>query len=295
MTASLHATNPDAGPPARRAVFVGDRPLVFEAALEFPELEIVRTWAVAGSALERRLLELGRAVESFGPGDGRRLVEQLEATPFDLLISNGCPIILPVGRLARPGRLFLNVHPSPLPDMRGKHPLNGALLFETGVAGATLHHMTDAIDDGPIVARGTLPITDDLDLALLYHLVFRLEAQVFRDGMRRLVDASFDLPGEPQGPGRYYSGREKDRVLDPAAMADVEILRRVRAFGVRTQGATCELDGRPFHVFEARVVGNPALLAEYGDLAPGAIALAIDGRLLVRTRQGLISVVASED
>ncbi len=253
-------------------------------------------WAVAGSPLEKRLIELGRPFERFHRDDNARLLEAVGSTPFDLLISNGCPVILPVGRLARPGRVFLNVHPSPLPDMRGKHPLNGALLFETGVVGATMHYMTDGIDDGPIVSRETIPITDDLDLGLLYHLVFRLEARVFTHGIRKLVDASFQLAGEKQASGgRYYSGRERDRRLELATMADTEILRRVRAFGVRTQGAICRLDGNEYRVIEARIVRSPDVLAEFGDLAPGSLALAYDGKLLVRTCEGLVSLTVIED
>jgi methionyl-tRNA formyltransferase len=281
----------DREPPIRRrTLFVGDRPLVFEAARRFAELDIEWIWAVAGSALERHLVDLGLPFERFELTERQRLVDALHRTPFDLLLSNGCRAIIPVSSLRQAGRLFLNVHPSPLPDMRGKHPLNGALLFDTGEAGATLHHMTDGIDDGPIISRQSFAITDDLDLGLLYHMVFRLEAEVFARGMSQLIDHGFECPGEPQGPARYYSGRERDRWLDLARMDDLEIVRRVRAFAVRTQGALAVIDGRELKILEARIVSNPILLAESEAAAPGSVVLRYDGRLLVRTRQGLVSL-----
>jgi methionyl-tRNA formyltransferase len=280
------------GRPPRRVVFIGDRVGVYEAAAAFPELAVEWTIAVAGSRLQRRLVELGRPHDVLDPVDKLGLIERLESLPFDLLISNGCPVILPIGRLTRPGRLFVNVHPSPLPDMRGRNPVNGALLLGRRWAGATLHFMDDGMDTGRIIARERVRITPDIDLGLLYHVVFELEAAVFTAGMRRLIDSGFTLRGRAQGPGTSYSGRERDARVDLAAMPDAEILRRVRAFGVRTQGCDCLVGGSPHRIFEARPVSSGALLAEFEHVAAGEVALAWDGKLLVRSRDGLIALVS---
>jgi methionyl-tRNA formyltransferase len=276
-------------PARRRVLFVGNRSGVFDAALEFPGLEVDWAWAVAGSALATRLAQLGRPFEAFDTNAAVRLVNELERTPFDLLISNGCPIVLPVGRLARPGRLFVNVHPSPLPEMRGRHPVNGAVLLGHDQIGATMHFMAEGVDTGRIIAQQRVDITADLDLGLLYHVAFRLEATVFREGMRALEDSGFGFAGAEQSPGgSYYSRRPDDMTLDLATMDDDEIMRRVRAFGVRTQGAVCRLGDRAIRVFEARLVRDPYLLEEFAAVPPGELALAYDGKLLLRTSHGLI-------
>jgi methionyl-tRNA formyltransferase len=279
-----------------RVAFVGDRTGVFDAIADFPELRVEWIWAVAGSRLERRLAADGRACKPFRRADAPRVVDELAKTSFEILVSNGCPIILPIARLASPQRIFLNVHPSLLPDLRGLNPINGAMLLERGHAGATLHHMNDGIDAGAVVDQQRVEITDDLDLGLLYHLVFRLEADVFRSGMRRLIDSGFALAGAAQPEqGTYYSGRARDSEIDPAAMDDDEIARRVRSFGVRSQGVRCRLEGRRYRVFEARIVRHPSLLAEFEALPAGSLALAYDGKLLVRTRQGLVDLVSFEE
>ena len=276
-------------PARRRVLFVGNRSGVFDAALEFRRLDVDWVWAVAGSALATRLAQLGRPYEAFDTNEALRLVAEFERTPFDLLISNGCPIVLPVGRLARPGRLFVNVHPSPLPDMRGRHPVNGAVLRGHYQIGATMHFMAEGVDTGRVIAQQRIDITEDLDLGLLYHIAFRLEATVFREGMRALEDSGFVLAGAEQSPGgSYYSRRPDDMTLDLATMDDSEIIRRVRAFGVRTQGAVCRLGDRTIRVFEARLVRNSYLLEEFAAVPPGELALAYDGKLLLRTGQGLM-------
>jgi methionyl-tRNA formyltransferase len=288
-----HAVGLGADQPRRRVLFVGNRSGVFEAALELPELAVEWTWAVAGSALAARLAELGRPFEAFEPGEAPRLVDALDRTPFDLLVSNGCPIVLPVDRLARLGRLFVNVHPSPLPEMRGRHPVNGAVLRGRSQIGATMHFMSGGVDTGRTIAQERVDITDDLDLGLLYHIAFRLEVAVFTEGMRALVDSGFSLAGTEQAPvGSHYSRRAGDMSLDLATMDDMEILTRVRAFGVRTQGAVCRLGGRTIRVFDARLVRNPYLLAEFDAVPPGELALDYDEKLLVRTRQGLVALTS---
>jgi methionyl-tRNA formyltransferase len=272
----------------RRVAFVGNRPLVFDAALAFRELSIEWTWVVAGSLLERRLLDLGRPFTAFSAADGPTLIGELLRTPFDLLISSGCPLRLPVSQLSRPGRLLLNVHPSPLPDMRGLHPINGALLYDRKLAGATMHHLRDGLDTGPVISQELLEVTGDLDLGLLYHVIFRLEAAVFTSGMLELIESGFSAAGKEQtGETSNYSRQPEDARIDPAGMDDAEILRRVRAFGVGTQGTICPIGGATLRVFDVRLVTHPALLAEFAAVPPGEVALAYDGKLLVKTRQSL--------
>jgi methionyl-tRNA formyltransferase len=75
-------------------------------------------------------------------------------------------------------QIFINIHPSLLPDLKGKHPINGAILFDRK-HGVTCHHMDDGIDTGSVIANIEIPITDDLDLGLLYQLSFIAEGEVF--------------------------------------------------------------------------------------------------------------------
>ncbi len=286
----------DRGQPRRKVAFIGNRTLVHDAVSEYQQLEIGWTWALRGSPLEAELRRRHLSYRPFGAGDKATLARELAETPFDILISNGCPIRIPIGELRRPGRVFVNVHPSPLPDLRGMHPINGALLFGRTKAGATMHYMSDEIDGGRLISQRRIDVTDDLDLGLLYHAVFELEPQVFREGMDRLIESEFAYAGEVQaGEASSYTRRGSDMELDLTAMDDDEILRRVRAFGIRTQGASCYLNGRQVRILDARPIRHPGLLAEFETIPPGSLALAYDGKLLIRTRQGLLCLTPIEE
>jgi len=55
----------------------------------------------------------------------------------------------------------LNIHPSLLPAFRGLHAQRQALEHGVRVAGATVHLVTAALDDGPIVTQAAVPVRDD--------------------------------------------------------------------------------------------------------------------------------------
>jgi methionyl-tRNA formyltransferase len=273
----------------KRTVFVGNRPGVWEELHRQPDLDCVLTLYPDGCLLQQQpqLHNTPHQVVS----SREQTVDLLGAADFDLLVCNGFPFLLPIEKLGRPGRHFVNVHPSPLPDLRGKHPINGALLFERTVAGATMHYMTDAVDSGPIIAQRQIAITPDLDLGLLYRCVFDLEVETFAEGMSRLRKSDYFYRGSaPQGPSTYYSRTERDYNVDLATIQRDDLLRRVRAFGIQSQGVRCSIAGRAVAIFDAEPVDHPYLQKRYAKGPAGTVALTYDGRLLIYCSGGLVKI-----
>lgn len=69
------------------------------------------------------------------------------------------------------GRL-VNIHPSLLPKYKGLDTHARALVAEDKVAGCSVHLVTDELDDGPVIARGEVPVLpgdtpDDLAVRVL--------------------------------------------------------------------------------------------------------------------------------
>jgi methionyl-tRNA formyltransferase len=208
-----------------------------------------------------------------------------------MFVSNGCPVLIPVSELRKPGRLFLNVHPSALPELRGPHAANGVLLHGHRRAGATVHFMDDGFDTGPVLHQESFEVTPDVDLGLLYSLLFDLEARVFRVAIDKLAASGFTYSGEPQrGEGSSYRRTKEDRAVDFAAMPQEEILRRIRAFGIVSQGVFAQLDGKGFRIWDAEAVTNPYVLSLHDRARPGSLVLRYQDKLLVRTCEGLIKV-----
>ena len=133
----------------KRFVFAGNRFYVLEEMLA-EGLDLVQILAVENSYLQRVLTKKG--IEFTVIESKKHLVSVLAETAFDIFLANGCPFILPISRLSDGRKTFLNVHPSPLPDLRGTDPVPGSLLHGRD-SGATCHVMDDGVDTGPIIAR----------------------------------------------------------------------------------------------------------------------------------------------
>jgi len=111
-----------------------------------------------------------------------------------------------VGRWA--GKL-LNIHPALLPCFTGLDTHRRALEAGVRVHGCTVHFVTAAMDDGPIVAQAAVPVLMDDDEASLSARVLKAEhrlypmalALVCRDEARMTGNGTvFALPGTEHNP-----------------------------------------------------------------------------------------------
>ena len=132
-----------------RYVFVGNRFPVLKKMMDL-NCTIVKIIAVKNSMLSEKLDENNIKYDLLESKVS--LISYLKEADYDILISNGCPYILPISELEDGHKKFINIHPSLLPDLRGKHPINGAILFNHK-HGVTCHYMDDGIDTGKIIVQ----------------------------------------------------------------------------------------------------------------------------------------------
>jgi methionyl-tRNA formyltransferase len=275
----------------KNVLFIGNRSGVLREISRFGELEVTAVYALQNSRLQQDTNELRCNVRLFECTEEDAVLDEISGADFDLLISNGCPFILPIENLRYPNRLFLNVHPGLLPNGRGRHPINGVVLRDERFTGATLHYMDQGADTGPIIHQEKAEITEDIDIGLLYSMTFELEVSTFRIGMQKLIDSGFAYRGEAQtGQGWYYTRKEQDQAVDFETMPTADILRRIRAFGIPSQGVIARLGDHEVRIFDAEAISNAALLTRYASQPSGSIVLRYEDRLLVRTREGLIKI-----
>ena len=96
---------------------------------------------------------------------------------------------------------ILNIHPALLPSFRGLDTHQRALAAGVRVHGCTVHVVRPALDDGPIVAQGIVPVlADDDAMALaqrvlaMEHRVYPLALDLLASGRARVVDDRVELP-----------------------------------------------------------------------------------------------------
>jgi len=156
-------------------------------------------------------------------------VERIRGLEPDLLVVAGCSQKLrePILRAARLGAV--NFHPSLLPYYRAREPLFWTILAGETRAGITVHIMTDAIDEGPILFQREVEVAPR---ATSESLALRVDDAACGLAADLLACESEGLL--PKGrvstePGsRYPPVRSEDGIIDWTRSA-IDIDRRVRA------------------------------------------------------------------
>ncbi len=97
----------------------------------------------------------------------------------------------------------LNTHPSLLPHFKGWHAV--ALALEAGVteSGCTVHVATAALDDGPILAQGRVPVEPGDDEETLHERIKVVEREMYPRVVRQALEAL--ALGENVATVRYVS------------------------------------------------------------------------------------------
>jgi phosphoribosylglycinamide formyltransferase-1 len=100
------------------------------------------------------------ALESYAGRDARdaALADWLVSHQVELVVCAGYMHLLRPGFLARfPGRV-VNVHPAPLPEFPGAHPLEDLLAAGAPAAAATVHFVDQGVDTGPVIESEPVPV-----------------------------------------------------------------------------------------------------------------------------------------
>lgn len=95
-------------------------------------------------------------------------------------------ILTPAFVQAHSGRLF-NIHPSLLPAFTGLHTHARALAAGCRFAGATVHRVTEVLDEGEILEQSVVPVLPGDTEASLAARVLATEHQIYPRALRRLL------------------------------------------------------------------------------------------------------------
>lgn len=273
-------------------VFVGNRAFVLERAIELG-IPFDAVFAVKDSYLAKFCDE--NKISYHTIQSKAQLIERLREMDFDYLISNGLPYILPISELSKSTtKKFVNIHPSHLPDLGGRTPINGAILYGRD-AGAACHYMDDGIDTGLIISRVKIPYSSDLDASLLYQLSFRAEADVFELAYKNNFVPFAEIAETERRNAIYFSRTDGDQIIDPLEDDCAAAERKFRAFKGSALSAQFNLNGSRMSLRELSSVRNSYVDAMADNTAPGSIILDwkdCEGhKSLVKMRDGSVAYV----
>jgi len=119
-----------------------------------------------------------------------------DAAMADWLGSHGVELVVCAGymHLLRPSFLdrfphrVVNVHPAPLPEFPGAHPLEDVLAEGAAAAAATVHYVDGGVDTGEVIASEPVPVLVGDTVETLRERVHAAEHRLLPFVVRRLVE-----------------------------------------------------------------------------------------------------------
>jgi methionyl-tRNA formyltransferase len=263
-----------------------------------PVLVVTGPHTPADGALATRAAAHGVLLERCEDVNAAPFVERIRSLAPELVLVAGCSQILraPIRSAACLG--VVNFHPSLLPRYRGKEPLFWTILRGETTTGCTAHHVTDAVDAGPILLQTEVPISPRATSASLARVVDDAGAALIPELLAMARTGALPAGRVPPETGTAFPALRPDHgLLDPSRSA-IELDRLVRACTGEIQ-AFCFFQGMKLVLLEATPLEAPLQKAPPGtlvDIGGGTIRIATtNGDLAVQRWLFLGSVHDSDE
>ena len=193
----------------------------------------------------------------FLPSKPDGIIDELRALQADAAVLAAYGRIISAEVIDIFPRGIINLHPSLLPAYRGPTPIESAIMSGDSETGVSLMKLGIGMDDGPVYAQKTIPLTGTETKYDLYEKAHRLGAELLLDSLPNIL--SGQLEPTPQNHDQATFSQlftKSDGQLDPNKYTAAEAERRVRAC-LDYPKSRLEVFGQTVIIRQAHVVDGP--------------------------------------
>lgn len=167
-------------------------------------------------------------------------IEALRSANLDWLLVIGWSQIISSDALGAAKQGVLGMHPTLLPEGRGRAPIPWTILKELPETGVTLFQLGDGPDNGPIADQVRIPVAPRETALSLYDKVCEGHAALIRKAWPNLLSGNLKLQPQDESAATHWPGRKREdgRLSDDMTVAEVD--RLVRAVTRPYPGAYLE-------------------------------------------------------
>lgn len=198
--------------------------------------------------------------------DMAQLAELVEGYAPDLLLVRGFPWKLPPRVFEAAPYGSVNLHPAPLPRLRGPFPVHRAIAAGDERIWVTAHRMDAGFDTGPILAAAAADVPGDEFGPAIWNRVDRAADEALALALDRIHAGD---PGEPQRheEATYAGAFNADEAAVDWSWPARQVHNLVRAWSLGSigtpgaEGPEAVLDGRPVRVLRTSLteIDGPSL------------------------------------
>ncbi|HYY56362.1 MAG TPA: methionyl-tRNA formyltransferase [Pyrinomonadaceae bacterium] len=219
-------------------------------------------------------------------------VEELRGLNPEVMLVWSYSMILPPPVLVVPRLGCVNLHGGLLPEYRGGHVMQWAIINGEKETGMTLHYIDAGVDTGPVIAEERFAIEWEDDAASVRRKLKDVGMRLIARWWPAIAAGTAPRIPQDEARARYYPLRTAEDGLVHWSNANTSIYNLVRALARPWPGAFTFSRGRK--VVLRRVVPVEASTAEH-ERAPGLVCrVEAGGRLRVATGDGDLLVCEAE-
>jgi methionyl-tRNA formyltransferase len=214
---------------------------------------------------------------------------EMRALRPDLLLVWSYSMILPQALIDIPRLGAVNVHGGLLPEYRGGHVLQWALINGEAETGVTLHYIDAGIDTGPLIAQTRFPIQAHDDAASLQRQIKTRGQDLLIKYWGAIADGTAPRVRQDESRARYFPMRTAEDGRIDWTRSSAHIANLVRALVAPWPGAFVDVGG-------TRVVFRRAVVRDAGTPreVPGTVTACGDGSVRVATGSGELAFLSAE-
>jgi methionyl-tRNA formyltransferase len=237
------------------------------------------------------IAEVPDGIDAVVVGSPDRVAPLLRTYDADIGLCGGWGWKLGAEALAATRFGIVNEHPSLLPRWRGPNPFGWTLRAGDPELGLTYHFMDEGFDTGPILAQGSVPLSEEDSMSTLLARLPPLANELLPQALSRVESGD---RGDPQPEdGATYAGLYEDEYAEiDWTRSARDVHNQIRSWFAPTtsgiMGPLTTVDGERVRVLESRLVDVET------EAAPGEIVGRDDEVLLVQCGDGPICVLRTE-
>jgi methionyl-tRNA formyltransferase len=181
------------------------------------------------------------------------VLNEIAARNLDWLFIIGWSQIAGPAVLAAPRAGVLGIHPTLLPEGRGRAAIPWAILKGLKQTGITLFKLDSGVDTGPIVAQEVVAISPSETATTLYARIADAHRKLIHSVWSALASGAVIVTPQHESLATVWPGRRPEDGEFDASASVYDVERLVRAVTHPYPGAFSRIDGRIVRVWKGAV------------------------------------------
>lgn len=215
-------------------------------------------------------------------------VDEIKRINPDIILVWSYSMILPRLVIEVPCLGSINVHGGLLPQYRGGHVMQWAIINGEAETGVAVHYMDEGIDTGPVIAQGRFPIESDDDASTVRQKLKVAGVKLLKEWWPVIAEGRVPRVKQDESKARYYPLRMPDDGTIDWKTSSCQIHNLVRALVRPWPGAFTFMGDEKLIVWQCHA------LSLQREVVPGVVTMVDESGVHVSTGAGELVIEVAE-